>query len=71
MGRDLRMIPLTRHRRGKRFTGVEEAMAALDVLEGRIDRLWDRLDALLDRAMEIEEGEQAVRSEKASNGQKR
>lgn len=64
------MTRLRRHREGERFTSVEEAMAVLDILEERIDRLWDRLDALLDRTMEIEKGEKAVRSKETNHGQK-
>jgi len=63
---------MNRFRRGRRdgrYADVEEAMAALDVLEERIDRLWDRLNALLDRAMDMEEGGRSVPDGQAESTQ--
>jgi len=40
---------------GRRFSDLHEAMEALDILEERLDRIADRLNALWDRAVQGQE----------------
>ena len=50
---------------GRRFCDLHEAMEALDILEERLDRIADRLNALWDRAVQGEETREKRRKPKS------